>query len=100
MTLPPFSSIIRARLDELRMPIGEVADRLGVTSTRVRQLLKQPNMTEETFRRLCDAAYLTLVVTPVPIAERAATWPALPTAPWRDTAQEPPAVAPPAILPE
>ena len=100
MTLPPFSAIIRARLDELRMPVGEVADRLGVSTTRVRQLLRASNMTEETFRRLCDAVYLAITVQPVPIAERSAAWPALPTAPWRDAAQEPPPVAPPAILPE
>lgn len=77
-----FGAVFRARMNELRMPLGELARRLGVTTTRTRQLLAARNLREDTVRRLCAALYLRPVWTPVAICDRIAVPPEMVVAPW------------------
>jgi len=77
-----FSDDLRTRLDELSMPVGEFARRLGVTTTRARQILRAEHLREDVYRRACVALYLEPDVRRVPIGERAATYPELTVAPW------------------
>lgn len=56
------SDTFRARADELGLSPQEVAIRIGVTETRVRQLWKAKNLREDTIRRLAKALGLRLEV--------------------------------------
>lgn len=58
----PLSDVFRARADELGLSADDIAERIGVTRVRVRQLLKAKHLREDTANRLCAALGLRLEV--------------------------------------
>jgi plasmid maintenance system antidote protein VapI len=49
----PFGEIVDARLKDLNWTKSDLARRLDVTPSRIRVLLQQPSMTEDSLKKLC-----------------------------------------------
>lgn len=85
-----FGAMFHARQKELGMPVTEVARRMGVTVTRVRQMFAAQKLREDTIHALSRVLYLDLVPSPQPVEARVASSPReLTVAPWYDAPSAP-----------